>query len=75
MPNYVTITSDKSKMGAFVRCLIGGILGWHYYYVGRIGRGLIATFTCNFFAIGWILDLFKILNGKFKDNTGVCLRQ
>lgn len=52
MPNYVTITSDKSKSGAFIRCLIGGIIGWHYFYVGRYGRGFLALCAANFFLIG-----------------------
>lgn len=49
-PNYVSVTSDKSKKGAFFRCLIGGIFGWHYFYVGRVGRGLMCLPTFgNFF--------------------------
>ena len=75
MPNYVSITSDKSRKGALIRCIIGGWFGWHYFYVRRFGRGLVALFTFNFFMIGWILDIFKILNGKFKDNIGQYLRQ
>lgn len=75
MPNYVSMTSDKSKRAAFWICLLFGAFGLHYFYVGRIGRGLIALFTVNFFGLGWILDLLKILNGKFKDNTGTYLRQ
>lgn len=74
-PNYVSITSDKSKKGAFWRCLIGGILGWHYFYVGRIGRGLLCFFTVNFAGIGWIADLIKISQGRFRDNVGEYLRQ
>ncbi len=75
MPNYVSVTSDKSKRAAFWICLFFGAFGLHYFYVGRIGRGLIALFTVNFFGIGWILDILKIMNGKFKDNTGTYLRQ
>ena len=75
MPNYVSLTSDKSKRTAFWLCLFFGCFGFHYFYVGRIGRGLLAMFTMNFFMLGWIADIFKILNGKFKDNTGTYLRQ
>lgn len=74
-PNYVSITSDKSKKGAFFRCLFGGLLGWHYFYVGRFFRGLICMFTINFAAIGWIADLIKIKRGRFQDNVGQYLRQ
>ena len=75
MPNYVTITSDKSKKGAFIRCLLGGLLGWHYFYVGRYSRGILALCTLNFFMLGWIRDLVTISKGKFKDNVGQYLRQ
>ena len=75
MPNYVTITSDKSKGGAYFRCLIGGIFGWHYFYVGRTARGLLALLTLNFCFIGWIADLRTIRKGKFEDNVGQYLRQ
>ena len=73
--NYVTITSDKSKKTAYLICLFTGMFGGHYLYVGRTGRGLLATFTLNFAFIGWILDLRKIRKGKFKDNVGQYLRQ
>lgn len=75
MPNYVSMTSDKSKRTAFWLCLLFGFFGLHYFYVGRIGRGLLALFTGDFFGIGWIADLFKIMLGKFTDNTGAYLRQ
>lgn len=74
MANYVTGTSDKSKTVALILCILLGYLGIHYYYVGRIGRGLLATFTMNFFFIGWILDIINILLGKFRDNVGNPLR-
>ena len=75
MPNYVSITSDKSRKTAFIICLFFGVLGFHYFYVGRYGRGILALLTMNFVMIGWIADLIKILNGKFKDNIGQYLLQ
>ena len=73
--NYVSVTSDKSKNGAFIRCLLGGIIGWHYFYVGRYSRGILALCTANFFLIGWIKDLGTISQGRFQDNVGQYLRQ
>ena len=75
MPNYVSVSSDKSKRTAFWICLFFGLFGFHYFYVGRFGRGLFCLFTMNFIGIGWISDLWKITTGKFRDNTGTCLRQ
>lgn len=74
MANYVTNTSDKSKKTALILCIFLGIVGAHYYYVGRFGRGLLATFTLNFMMFGWIADIIKIASGKFTDNVGNYLR-
>lgn len=75
MANYATVTSDKSKRTATLLCLFGGMIGLHRYYVGRIGGGLLFTFTVGMVGIGWISDLVKCLTGSFKDNSGAPLRQ
>lgn len=74
MANYVSVTSDKKKSTALLLCLFLGYFGAHYFYVGRIGRGIVCIFTFNWFMIGWFVDFFKILAGKFQDNTGMYLR-
>lgn len=74
MANYVTNTSDKRKTTALLLCLIGGMFGLHQYYVGRIGKGLLYTFTCGLFGIGWAVDIIKILLGTYTDNVGAPLR-
>ena len=74
MANYVTNTSDKSKKVALVLCIFFGLFGFHYFYVGRIGRGIVCLFTLNFFLIGWVLDIIKIATGGFRDNVGAPLR-
>lgn len=71
---YVTPSSDKRKGKALFRCIIGGWFGWHYFYVGRVGRGLLCIPTLNFFCIGWLIDTITIMNGRFRDNTGMFLR-
>ncbi len=75
MSNYVTPTSDKKRKIALLLCIFGGLLGAHYFYVGRIGRGLLAVLTINFCAFGWFADTYKIAMGKFKDNVGMYLRE
>ncbi len=75
MANYTTLTSDKEKKKALIICAIGGLFGAHQYYVGNIGKGLLYTFTCGIFMVGWIIDLIKISTGTFRDNTGAPLRQ
>lgn len=68
--NKVTNVSEYSKFTAYLFCLFGGWLGLHYFYVGRVGRGMLALFTLNIITIGWIVDTFKIQRGRFKDCNG-----
>ena len=72
---YYTQTSDKSKSKAFKLCLFFGILGFHYFYVGRIGKGLLYLVTLGLLGFGWLADLLVISLGTFRDNVGVPLRQ
>lgn len=74
MANYVTSTSDKSKKVALILCVLLGMMGIHYFYVGRIGKGLLYLLTGGLFGIGWLIDIIKIATGGFKDNSGQCLR-
>jgi len=74
MANYVTQTSDKSKSTALLLCIFLGIFGAHHFYVGRVGRGALYLFTIGLFFFGWIIDIFRILLGSFRDNTGAPLR-
>jgi hypothetical protein len=66
--------SPKSKGIALVLCLFWGILGIHKFYVNRIGEGFLYLFTGGLFCIGWIVDIIKILSGKFKDKENRVLR-
>lgn len=75
MAKYVTLTSDKSRRKAFWICLLFGIFGGHYFYVGRVAMGVVAFCTVDFFMLGWIYDLWRIRRGKFTDNVGAPLRQ
>lgn len=75
MANYQTITSDKSKKEALIKCAWGGWFGLHQYYVGNIGKGILYSCTFGLCLLGWIGDLIKISAGAFRDNTGALLRQ
>lgn len=62
--------SPKSKMVVILLWFFGGLLGLHYFYVGRIGMGILYFFTAGFFGIGWFLDICPIFGGTFKDSLG-----
>lgn len=66
-------TGRKSSSIALALCILGGWFGAHQYYVGKIGTGIIYTATGGIFFIGWILDIFKICSGSFRDKYGMPL--
>ena len=75
MANYVTSTSDKKKTTSLILCVLLGWAGFHYFYVGRYGKGILYLCTFGLFCIGWIIDIIKIASGSFVDNTGAPLRE
>lgn len=70
MSKFVTGTSHKSRKVALILCIFLGFLGFHNFYVGRYGRGFLFMFTAGFFGFGWMLDIIKILLGRFRDQYG-----
>ena len=68
------VYSRKSQIIALILCLLFGTLGVHYFYVGKIGMGLLYLFTGGLFGIGWIVDIIRIIAGIFRDKDGFYLR-
>ena len=66
--------SPRSKGMTALLCIFGGYLGFHQFYVGRIGTGLLYLFTCGLCGIGWLIDLIGILNGTFTDSNGLLVK-
>jgi hypothetical protein len=48
-----------------------GVLGFHRFYLGRIGTGLIWLFTGGLFGIGALIDLFYIPSMVRQENLGI----
>ena len=70
MSNFVTNTSHKYRKTALLLCIFGGLLGFHYFYVGRFWKGVLFFCTFVFFTLGWMHDISKILHGRFRDQYG-----
>lgn len=66
--------SDKNKILAFLLCFIFGAFGFHHFYVGKIGWGVVYLLTFGLFGFGWFIDLILILTGHFKDKDGLPLK-
>ena len=58
---------------ALLLCIFLGVFGAHYFYVGKVGKGILFLFTGGLFGIGWIVDIFVILAGNFSDSRGLIL--
>ena len=67
-------SSPKNKWTALILCFFFGIFGVHYFYVGRVGKGLLYLFTVGLFGIGWFIDMIRILCGTFRDRDSLYLR-
>lgn len=80
IPVVLDDSSDKSKWVAFFLCLFFGELGFHRFYVGKIGTGILWIFISLitfFIALWWVaplIDIIFILTGNFKDKYGFYLR-
>ena len=65
--------SPKSRLAALLLCAIFGEFGFHRFYVGKIGTGLIWLCTAGVLGIGWVIDLILIICGEFSDKHGAKL--
>ena len=74
-PGVVPGVSKKNKIVALLLCIFFGGFGVHRFYVGKVGTGILYLFTGGLFGIGWIIDIFLIAVGSFKDQFDLSLRQ
>ena len=61
--------SPKSRTIVLLLGIFLGELGFHRFYVGKVGTGLLYLFTCGLFGIGWVIDIIMIITGAFTDKS------
>jgi TM2 domain-containing membrane protein YozV len=59
MPPY-TYRPPLSLGLAYVLWFFFGLLGIHYFYMGKVGRGILWLLTGGLLGIGWLTDLFTL---------------
>ncbi len=62
--------STRKKSTSIILCCLGffGLGGFHRFYAGQIGTGLVWLCTFGCFLIGTVIDLITIIMGKFYDS-------
>ncbi len=63
--------SKKKRLTALWLCLFLGPLGAHRFYVGRYISGFLMLLSLGGAGIWMILDLIRIIFGRFKDEDGL----
>jgi TM2 domain-containing membrane protein YozV len=66
--------SPKSQAALIVLVFFFGYLGFHRFYVGKVGTGLLQLCTLGGFYIWVLIDFVLIICGKFKDKEGRYVR-
>lgn len=62
--------SQKNWLIAFLLCWFGGSLGFHQFYLGRYGWGVLQLLTLGGLGLWAFVDLIIIICGEFKDSEG-----
>ncbi len=62
--------SPKSGLTAFVLCFFFGAFGFHRFYVGKVGTGILMLLTAGGLGLWTLYDLFSIVCKNFTDKQG-----
>lgn len=67
--------SDRSRGATLALAIVGGIVGLHRFYVGKVGTGVLMILTAGGFGLWWLYDLIVITAGDFRDGDGRPVRR
>lgn len=62
--------SPKSRLVAFLLCLLLGWVGAHRFYVGKRATAVLMILTLGGFGVWIVWDAILIVCGSFRDRAG-----
>lgn len=66
--------SNRNWLLTLLFCWLGGCLGLHSFYAGRIGMGVCQLLTLGGLGIWALVDFIIIICGAFKDCDGKAIK-
>ncbi len=56
-----------NRVVSIILCILFGGLGFHRFYEGKVGTGILWLFTGGMFGIGWLVDIIILASLKNND--------
>ena len=66
--------SERSRSVALILGVLGGVFGFHRFYVGRPQSAVLQALTLGGLGMWWLYDMVMILAGEFQDRDGLRIR-
>lgn len=66
--------SERSRSVAVILGVLGGVFGFHRFYVGRAQSGVLMVLTAGGLGMWWLYDMVMLLAGEFRDSEGLRVR-
>ena len=73
-PDEVPQSSERSRSVALILGVLGGVFGFHRFYVGRPQSAVFQALTLGGLGMWWLYDMVMILAGEFQDRDGLRIR-
>jgi TM2 domain-containing membrane protein YozV len=73
-PDETPQTSERSRSVALILGVLGGVLGFHRFYVGRPRSGALMALTFGGLGMWWLYDMVVVVAGEFRDSEGLLVR-
>ena len=68
--NSSTTTSTTDWLTLFLLTFFVGVLGFHRFYVGKIGTGFLMLLTLGGLGVWFLVDLILVVTGQFTNKDG-----